>query len=404
MASWFFSSPVLGPDGTIYIGCDNGRLYAIENSIGLAQSPTPMFRRNPQHTAYDWYPVGAGIQGGKSVFAMSGGAGGVLYAGGNFLVAGNVLEKRIAKWSGTAWSAFGSGVADGYVAATAAYINDLYIGGVFSTAGGVAGPNLGRWTGTAWAGLPGPNGPVYAVAVAGNGDVYIGGWFTSVNSVAANNIARLPVGESWQALTSGGVNGVNGPVQAIAVDGYGHVYAGGTFTTAGAVNCANIAMWNGSGWSALGIGTDGAVAALAIGSNGSELYAGGYFIAAGGIAACGVAKWASPVWSALGAPDMEGVEDLQQDEDGQWIRVPAHVNALAASSSKLYVGGDFTIAGGEPANRIAVWDEITGWAPLGSGVNGVVEAMAVTSDFVYAGGSFTGAGGGPANAIARWRR
>jgi outer membrane protein assembly factor BamB len=398
----FFSSPVLGTDGTVYVGCNNGRLYAIKNPIGLAQSPSPMFRRNPGHTAYDWFPVGVGVQAGKSVFALSGGAGSVLYAGGNFLLAGNLLANRIAQWNGTSWSALGNGVSDGYVAATAVSGNDLYVGGVFTYAGGVPGPNIGRRTGTTWTTLLGPNGPVYAVAVAGNGDVYIGGWFTSVNATPANNIARFRSGV-WQALSSGGVNGVNGPVQAIAVDSLGQVYVGGAFSSAGAASCANIARWVEPVWSALGYGTDAAVAALTIGNNGLDVYAGGYFEevhnGVSWIAANGIAKWASGAWSALGV----GVEDLQQVEPGQWVPVPAHVNALAIGGSTLYAGGDFTLAGGQPASRVAAWNG-TSWTPLGSGVNNVVEAIALTSDSIYAGGGFTSAGGTPASAIARWKK
>jgi hypothetical protein len=221
--------------------------------------------------------------------------------------------------------------------------------------------------------------------------------------VAANNVARLPAGGSWQALTSGGVNGVNGPVTALATDGSGAVYAGGAFSTAGAANCANIARWAQSSWGSLGGGTDGAVAALAIGSHGSDVYAGGYFTHVNGLSASGVAKWASSTWSALGAGDMEGVEDWQQNDEREWVRVPAHVTALAVADSKLYVGGDFTLAGGQPAERVAVWDGVS-WAPVGSGMNGVVEALAVTSDFIYAGGGFTVAGDTPASAMARWKR
>jgi predicted phage tail protein len=53
------------------------------------------------------------------------------------------------------------------------------------------------------------------------------------------------------------------------------LYAGGWFTSAGGVTVNQIARWNGSAWSALGSGTDGAVNALAV--MGTSLYAGGWF-------------------------------------------------------------------------------------------------------------------------------
>jgi len=50
------SSPLIAPDGTIYIGSSNGNLYAIRNSAGkcgaLADTPWPMFRKNIRRTGY----------------------------------------------------------------------------------------------------------------------------------------------------------------------------------------------------------------------------------------------------------------------------------------------------------------------------------------------------------------
>ena len=45
------SSPVIGPDGTIYIGSYDKKLYALASSSkGLAKSPWPMFGQNARHT------------------------------------------------------------------------------------------------------------------------------------------------------------------------------------------------------------------------------------------------------------------------------------------------------------------------------------------------------------------
>ena len=53
------------------------------------------------------------------------------------------------------------------------------------------------------------------------------------------------------------------------------LYAGGCFTTAGGSAANNIAKWNGSSWSPLGSGMNGAVYALAV--SGSDLVCGGLF-------------------------------------------------------------------------------------------------------------------------------
>jgi hypothetical protein len=43
------SSPVIGRDGTIYFGAAN-RIYAVEGTASLANSPWPMYHQNPRHT------------------------------------------------------------------------------------------------------------------------------------------------------------------------------------------------------------------------------------------------------------------------------------------------------------------------------------------------------------------
>jgi hypothetical protein len=45
------SSPAIGSDGTVYVGSQDNKLYAIKtDSKGLAKSPWPMRGQNPQHT------------------------------------------------------------------------------------------------------------------------------------------------------------------------------------------------------------------------------------------------------------------------------------------------------------------------------------------------------------------
>jgi len=45
------SSPAIGPDGTLYVGSDDKKLYAFKtDSKGLAKSPWPMRGQNARHT------------------------------------------------------------------------------------------------------------------------------------------------------------------------------------------------------------------------------------------------------------------------------------------------------------------------------------------------------------------
>jgi hypothetical protein len=223
-------------------------------------------------------------------------------------------------------------------------------------------------------GVEGASGDVYAMAWY-QMQLCVSGYFSAVGTTAANNIA-LWNGSTWTALGSG----TDALVYALAVSG-SNLYAGGIFTTAGGISAIRIAKWDGTTWSALGSGMNDQVWALAV--SGSDLYAGGWFTTAGGVAANYTAKWNGSAWSALGS-GMNG-----------------KVMVLAVSGSDLYAGGEFTTAGGTSVNHIAKWNGAT-WSALGTGMDYAVYALAVSGGDLYAGGFFTTAGGTSANYIAKW--
>jgi hypothetical protein len=250
----------------------------------------------------------------------------------------------------------------------------------------VSANHIARWDGSDWHALGdgvdnGVDHWVLALAVDGGGNLYAGGDFTTAGGVSANRIARWD-GSSWHPLGDGGGNGVDHWVFALAVDGSGNLYAGGTFTTAGGVSANHIARWDGLDWHALGDGVDGTVYALAVDGGGS-LYAGGTFTTAGEESASRIARWEGGSWSPLG--------------DG----MGGSVYALAVDGGSLYAGGIFTTAGEGSANRIACWDGGS-WSPLGSGVSDAVRGLAVDGGNLYVGGEFTTAGEKPSAYIARW--
>ncbi|MEM6698375.1 MAG: T9SS type A sorting domain-containing protein [Bacteroidota bacterium] len=213
----------------------------------------------------------------------------------------------------------------------------------------------------------------------------MGGEFLDAGGVAVSNLA-IWNGSTWQAFGTG----TNGRVNAIAVASNGDVYVGGNFTEIDGVNVSNIAKWNGSIWQALESGTDAPVLAIEIDGN-DVVYVGGTFATAGGVTVNNIAAW-NGSWSALvdatttTAGTGNEVRSLEVDEN-----------------NLLYVGGNFGVAGGNAASRVATWDG-SNWGTLGAGTSGFVQAILSTPDYIYAGGNFGLAGNMTVNRIARWNR
>ena len=116
-----------------------------------------------------------------------------------------------------------------------------------------------------------------------------------------------------------------------------------------------------------------------------SVYVGGQFTSAGGVAVNHIARWDGTTWHPLGSGMNSTVLALAIGSDGS-----------------IYAGGSFSTAGGVAASGVARWDG-TAWQPLGSGVDRGVTALAVGTDgSLYVGGEFTAAGGATANYIARW--
>jgi hypothetical protein len=172
------------------------------------------------------------------------------------------------------------------------------------------------------------------------------------------------------------------------------VYVGGSFIQAqNNPGLTGIAKWDSiaNTWSDLDGGTGGLDSSVyAITVSGNNIYVGGDFTTAGGYAANKIAVWNGIYWSALGG-------GLSGGSGGDGVR------AIAVSGTDVYVGGCFTQAGVTPVSFIARWDWNTStWSDVGGGVNGYVYEIAVSGTDVYVGGSFTHAGGSLVNYVARW--
>lgn len=115
------------------------------------------------------------------------------------------------------------------------------------------------------------------------------------------------------------------------------------------------------------------------------VYVGGDFTTAGGASANYIAHWNGTTWAALGTGLNAHCEDIAVDSNGN-----------------VYATGDFTTAGGVSVNYVAMWNGST-WAALGTGVGSNGQSIAIDSnDNVYVGGDFTTAGGVSVSKIAMW--
>jgi len=285
------------------------------------------------------------------------------------------------KWNGSAYESLITGLNGSVYCMAEAPDGKIYVGGNFTDAGGVANADyLARWNPVteAWEALGidytgATVNYVRAMAFDANGDLYIGGFFTNLGGSNGDHIVKITGLDGTPAISPLGT-GLSSICNAITIGADGSVYAGGEFSSAGGVaNTGCIAKWNGSAWSALSTGLSIAVLALVFAPNG-VLYIGGAFKGAAYPYLC---KWNGSAFSAVDkSTDINGIVwTLAVGETG-W----------------LYVGGQFTDAGGiANADYIARWSG-SKWEALGSGTDNAVYEIAIKSGKVYVSGAFTKAG------------
>lgn len=137
-------------------------------------------------------------------------------------------------------------------------------------------------------------------------------------------------------------------------------------------------------WTPVGLGTNNTVWCMKNDTVNNLLYVGGEFSLAGGISVNNIAKWNGSNWDSLSSG------------------INGYVFAMCIYNGELYVGGSFSIAGGLSANNIAKWNGLN-WSSLGSGTNGMIKSLTVYNGELYVGGyNTTIAGGINVNNIAKW--
>jgi len=265
-------------------------------------------------------------------------------------------------------------------------------------------------------GLPGVwrdglNVPIRASIMFDDGSgpaLHVAGEFRIAGGVLASSIAKWD-GSTWSALGAGIAGCCSGPnstpIRAMAVydDGSGPaLYAAGSFLEAGGAPANRIARWDGTSWSTLGNGLNNTVYALTVFDDGQgdgpALYAAGQFTIAGGTAAYRIARWDGTSWSAVGS----GIGDQW---GGHSVRALTVVHDGPDGAAQLYAGGDFTFThDGAEIRRVARWNGTT-WSAVGAGFNnGTIHALTAfdsgSGPRLIAGGDMLLPGG--QYAIASW--
>ncbi|MEQ1632371.1 MAG: hypothetical protein ABL997_08360 [Planctomycetota bacterium] len=333
-----------------------------------------------------WTQLGAGLSAsiGTVVRHVAVQPNGDVVACGAFVQSGATAAVSIARWDGVTWNPLANGLGGSFseICYTTHLLPDgrTLAAGFFSSASGVAVSRMALWNGTSWSAMPtvptdpGFAGTLMASRFGPGGALAVGGLFRSVGSVAATNVA-VRNGSTWSALGSG----LDGAVRAITWLSNGDLVAGGSFNNAGGVFADGVARWNGASWSSMGAGLPDVVA-LCVAPNG-DLYAGTSF----GLLGAGVQRWNGTTWTPIGfGLPGTAVHALAALPSGDLIASSSSGTVPPAFFLSRYAGGS--------------------WSAFGTPLTGLVNTILPLSDSeVVVGGSFAFASGSPADRIAIWK-
>lgn len=374
-----------------------------------------------------WEPIGGGVMSefGPGSTKMVRGLAFVpsgMYAGGAFRLI-NPEDPQpvaaVARWDGTTWDDIGGVFAEvGFGIETervymvgAGPDGSVYFGGLFTRSDSLTVAHVVRYDGTYWSALRTPGeryegvaGAVSALEREGACAVYVGGNFQYAGAVRVNNVARYTAEGGYQALGEGVVGGV----QTIEVLGGGRIVAGGNFTDETGTVFANVALWDGSTWRALGGSVDAAVSALesapSVSPDAPELiYVGGDFTNAGEVPAENLAMWDGERWTEIGG----GFHGHPYEWDPE-SEASTSVRAILRdpATGDLIVAGQFLSVGPDElvVNNIARWDGEQ-WHAYGSGLGdlaGSPQALTFWNDRLVAVGDFSQDGDGALGPVVVW--
>ena len=411
--------------------------YSLQNNIDNIKLPVNnIFSFNKDTNIVTNFGAYTGIFASNINTSLSTSDG--IYIGGDFTNAGgNSKANCILKWDGQRVTTFKNGinVTDAVVYSIVSGADGLYVGGKFSNLDSTTSKNaIIKWDGTDWVSLGtgssagsaplSPNGSktiVYSMVSSSQG-LYVGGVFTDAGGVSNADTIALWNGSTWTNVGTGSPGSPpladpdwsslysSATVFSLASSSYG-LYVGGAFAIAASnnLNAKNIAVWNGTNWTAFGntIG-DGVggnsyydrVASISSGSDG--IYVGGSFSIAspltGSDSVSNVAKWDTILskWKGFGSV-LSTVTYNALDKSATFVN--SGINSLFSSSDGVYIGGLFSKVGnfGNTSYKnigLAKWDGAS-WGTIGGSIYlplnsySVINTITSGSSGIIFGGSVT---------------
>lgn len=323
-----------------------------------------------------WSSLGQGLENadGKMplVRSIQVADNGDAFVAGTFVQAGGAAAVGIARWDGTAWNALGGGLSNpGFLNTTPVYDTllldneDLIVTGFFAYAGGVTVNGMARWDGSAWSAFASPPlGGARRLGQLANGDVVIGGTFSVAGGY--DGVLRWD-GTGWVQLGAGLTSSVTGypAANALLRTSTGDLVVAGNFDGAGGLVANNVARWDGSSWQALGTGVPGNVAALVELPNGDLI-------------ACGREPW--PVGTPTGMWRWDGAGWTQLADGAIGAAAFSSTGQVYAAGRWNDVGQPTRIAFGSMATNCPADATASGSGCTGSG--GLNELFATSGPWI----------------------
>jgi hypothetical protein len=445
------------PDGMVEALClfDDGTGTALYAAGSFSNAGGLPAARVARWDGSAWSPLGSGMNGPvRALLAFDDGTGPALYAGGSFTVAGGLPAERVARWDGSSWAPLGAGLGsttlgNKHVHALSAYDDGsgmaLYAGGRMTHSGTTPISIVSRWDGASWQSVGNQFAQggasfdsVVTMTVYDDGTgpaLYVGGDFSTQSLPHIRDLAKWD-GASWTA-PGNGVFGWNVTELTVFDDGAGpKLYVGGDFTSVGGIPMPDLARWDGSAWSTLGVGSPqvGSFNSWAFGQfddgSGPALFVSSGFLAAGGLPAKYIAKLQNSAWIPMGSGEFEPVMGTTVIDDGQGpqliasfhvgssqqVRYARWTGSAWAAMGPVFSGwftdfGTFdagtgpTLLAHAASGRLSRWDG-SNWNQIGGNWTGQIQSLAQFDDGtgprLYAGGWFTTNDGAPGDYLVFW--